>query len=218
MITAVVPAAGIGKRMGADIPKQYLALGETCILQTTLEVLLQHPQIKKIVVPLHKEDSHFSQLSIANHPRIETVVGRDERADSVMAGLEAVQSKWVLVHDAARPFVQLDDIDALIKESIENEVGALLAMPVRDTMKRSNKDGKIIATVDRENLWHALTPQMFQTQMLIQALQDAQHKELLVTDEASAMEMAGYQPALVSSYPGNIKITHPQDLEIVAKN
>lgn len=218
MITAVVPAAGIGKRMGADIPKQYLSLSDKCILQTTLDVLLQHPQIEKIIVPLHKEDHYFSQLSLADDPRVETVLGRGERADSVIAGLEVVQSKWVLVHDAARPFVQLDDIDALIKESFANDVGAILAMPVRDTMKRSNKDGKIIATVERENLWHALTPQMFQTQMLMQALLDAKQKNQLVTDEASAMEMAGYQPALVSSYPGNIKITHPQDLEIIVKN
>jgi len=218
MITAIVPAAGIGKRMGADRPKQYLYLsGKKTILEVTLETLLQHPDIGKIIVPINKNDLYFSNLPIVKDPRIIPVWGRGERADSVMAGLEVVRSSWVLVHDAARPFVQLSDIDKLIQVSLDNDVGGILAMPVRDTMKRSNKKGKILTTVAREDLWHALTPQMFKTKILISALEAAQSQHLIITDEASAMEFAGYHPQLVASYPGNIKITHPQDLDMIRK-
>ncbi|MCF1427460.1 MAG: 2-C-methyl-D-erythritol 4-phosphate cytidylyltransferase [Shewanella sp.] len=216
---AIVPAAGIGARMGADIPKQYLMLGEQCILAYTLDSLLAHPLIDAVVVALHPNDVWFASLPQSRHPKICTVVGGKERADSVLAALnsltpEVAKYAWVLVHDAARPCLHRQDIDKLLAARQRFPQGAILAMPVRDTMKRAGSHGEIAQTVCRENLWHALTPQMFPVGALAAKLAAALAAGVRVTDEASAMEWAGVKPGLVSGRADNIKVTHPDDLPL----
>ncbi|MBR9726525.1 2-C-methyl-D-erythritol 4-phosphate cytidylyltransferase [Shewanella intestini] len=216
-IIAIVPAAGIGSRMKADKPKQYLMLGNQPIIAHTLDCLLTHPKIQKVIVALHLKDDYFSQLKQAKHPKLLQVNGGDERADSVLAGLKLISgNQWALVHDAARPCLTHQDIDALIASQIQHPQGAILAMPVRDTMKRSDKHGNILATVERELLWHALTPQLFRADELKNNIEQAIAQGVVITDEASAMEWAGVTPGLINGRADNIKVTHPDDLALAA--
>ncbi|MBY6187065.1 2-C-methyl-D-erythritol 4-phosphate cytidylyltransferase [Marinobacter hydrocarbonoclasticus] len=214
LLYAVVPAAGVGKRMGADRPKQYLLLNDRTILSHTLSVLLAHPRIHKVVVALGPEDGYFDELAEANDPRLIRVEGGAERADSVRLALQAIEQPdaWALVHDAARPCLSHQDIDKLL--AFPGEQGAILAMPVRDTMKRARSEGGIDHTVPRDDLWHALTPQLFPATELRDALLKAERDGATITDEASAMERQGWHPALVAGQPDNIKITHPDDLRL----
>ena len=212
-VVAIVPAAGIGSRMGADRPKQYLEVCGQSILGHTLDKLLSHPHISHVIVALHPNDTIFNTLPQAVHPKLTTVLGGGERADSVLAALQiAPEHSWALVHDAARPCLTATDIDKLLASRVQFPQGAILAMPVRDTMKRANKQGEISATVCRDNLWHALTPQLFPAQQLKNYLNAALAAGAVVTDEASAMEWAGISPGLVSGRADNIKVTHPDDL------
>ncbi|MGX9461923.1 2-C-methyl-D-erythritol 4-phosphate cytidylyltransferase [Shewanella sp. A14] len=219
-IIAIVPAAGVGSRMGADRPKQYLMLGQQSILAHTLDTLLSHSEIDQVVVALHPEDEHFSQLPQSSHPKLTQVIGGGERADSVLAALNHAQSlypdAWALVHDAARPCVTHKDITLLIESVNIYPQGAILAAPVRDTMKRSDAKGNIVSTVDRALLWHALTPQFFPVANLRKHLSAALAAQASITDEASAMEWAGVMPGLVSGRIDNIKVTHPDDLQLAA--
>ncbi len=218
----VVPAAGVGKRFGAAVPKQYLPLLNQTVCEHTLQRLLLLPEINRIVVCLSSEDTQFHQLEISRNARITTAPGGAERCHSVLNGLTSLQAEaddhdWVLVHDVARPCVRLADIRKLLREvENTNAIGGILANPVRDTMKRSNSQNQIIETVCRNQLWHALTPQLFRLGQLRNALQSALDENALVTDEASALERAGHQPLLVEGHPDNIKITHPQDLPLAA--
>lgn len=220
-LVAIVPAAGIGSRMGADIPKQYLMLEHQPIIAHTLDVLLQHPRIAQVIVALNPDDTFFESLPQAHHPKLKVVQGGKERADSVLAGLSHVgQRSWALVHDAARPCLHPSDIDKLIS-AVEQQAdsapqGAILAMPVRDTMKRSNNEGNIDTTICRNNLWHALTPQLFPATSLKANLSNALAQGVNITDEASAMEWAGAAPQLVVGRADNIKVTHPDDLRLAA--
>ncbi|MCE9678083.1 2-C-methyl-D-erythritol 4-phosphate cytidylyltransferase [Shewanella sp. AS1] len=222
-LVAIVPAAGIGSRMGAEIPKQYLMLNEQPIIGHTLDVLLNHPRISQVIVALHPQDQFFAALPQASHPKLLCVQGGKERADSVLAGLTQLpDAAWALVHDAARPCLHVSDIDKLIREAeaqlqAGTPQGAILAMPVRDTMKRSNRHGDIEQTVCRENLWHALTPQLFLAQALRDNLSRALELGMNITDEASAMEYFGGAPRLVSGRADNIKVTHPDDLRLAAQ-
>ena len=211
----VVPAAGVGARMGAAIPKQYLPLQGKTVLEHTLEALLSHPQIRKVVVPLSANDGWFDDLAIAKNDNVVRTEGGKERADSVLAGLQLCQDhNWVLVHDAARPCITHPDIDALISTALSSESGAILASQVRDTMKRTDIHGNILTTVDRECLWHALTPQMFPRQLLTEALSSGLAERKSITDEASAMELLGLQPKVVTGRTDNIKITRPEDMPL----
>lgn len=221
-IWCVVPAAGTGKRFGAAIPKQYLKLNGKTVLENTLERLLNVSAIEQIVVAISAEDHQFKALAIATHPKIKTVIGGEERYHSVLNGLLYLSNRghdqdWALVHDVARPCVRSVDIHKLVHEVTQfDAVGGLLANPVRDTMKRSDHTNQIIETVDRDNLWHALTPQLFRLSVLRGAIEQALEHGVNVTDEASAMERLGHQPLLVEGHPDNIKITHPQDLPLAA--
>ncbi|WP_139294725.1 2-C-methyl-D-erythritol 4-phosphate cytidylyltransferase [Salinivibrio sp. ES.052] len=207
-ISAVVPAAGVGSRMQTDCPKQYLSLAGKMLIQHTVERLLSHPAINTVIIAIGAKDTYFAQTGLSEHPNVRVVLGGATRATSVQAGLEAVTTQWVMVHDAARPCITHSDIDALITHAQSHDDGALLAAPVRDTMKRANAQGRVAYTVDRQALWHALTPQMFLTQTLKQALIQADDT---VTDEASAVEAIGGQPVLVPASASNIKVTHPED-------
>ncbi|PMJ91292.1 2-C-methyl-D-erythritol 4-phosphate cytidylyltransferase [Vibrio sp. 10N.261.55.A7] len=217
-IIAIVPAAGVGSRMKADRPKQYLSINDKTILEHTVALLLSHPKIDQVVIAVSEGDPYFPTLSIAKQANVIRVSGGKERADSVLSALQYVEentlSSWALVHDAARPCVQLSDIDKLIDTALVQDVGAILACPVRDTMKRSDEQQNISVTVDRTALWHALTPQMFPTQSLNHALNQALEENAVITDEASAMERLGLSPALVNGRSDNIKITQPEDLAL----
>lgn len=226
-VTALIPAAGIGTRMQCECPKQYLIVAGKTILEHTLAILLAHPRISQVVVALHPQDTVFSTLPVAHHPRIRTVTGGGERADSVLSGLDYLaahvpENSWVLVHDAARPCLHLSDLNRLLavlsEENTDGRIrGAILASPVRDTMKR----GVILPghtgidhTVDRTQLWHALTPQFFPLHLLRTCLQQALSQQAVITDEASALEFCGYQPLLVTGRADNIKVTQPEDLAL----
>jgi len=211
---AVMPAAGIGRRMGMTLPKQYLTIANQSIIHYSLEPLLNHPDIKQVVVALAANDCWFESLAIANHPKIITVVGGGERADSVMAGLQSLPEQGrVLVHDAARPCLTQDDLNHLIAAQTSAR-GAILASAVRDTMKRGNHDGTIAQTVDRELLFHALTPQLFDLDCLRTTLGLALQQQVTITDEASAMEWAGHSVTLVDGRSDNIKVTRAEDLTL----
>ncbi|MGR6862311.1 2-C-methyl-D-erythritol 4-phosphate cytidylyltransferase [Aliivibrio salmonicida] len=217
-ITAIVPAAGVGSRMKADRPKQYLLLNGKTVLEHTIEQLLAYPLIDKVIVSVTDGDPYFNELSIAKDKRVIRVSGGKERADSVLSGLTYVKdnklSEWVMVHDAARPCIRHSDIEKLIEAVIPHHVGGILASPVRDTMKQATLDQQIETTIDRSVLWHALTPQLFTTELLYTALKTGLETSLSITDESSAIELMGYQPKLVQGRADNLKITQPEDLDL----
>lgn len=219
-VIAVLPAAGIGKRMQTDCPKQYLTIGKKTILEYAIDTLLYHPRIKLIIVVINSQDDRFQSLAIAHHTKIQVVYGGEQRADSVMAGLQQAeqyinQSSWVLVHDAARPCLHPDDLDKLLAVIERSEMGGILAMPVRDTMKRAEASPAVInQTLERQQLWHALTPQIFPFALLKDCLSAGIEKGVEITDEASALEYYGYQPLLIKGRSDNIKITYPEDLAL----
>ena len=217
-IVAVLPAAGIGSRMQSELPKQYLTIEGKTLLEHAINALLRSPRVRKVVVAISPQDTFFAQLPIAQDPRIQVVTGGAQRADSVMAGLkEAGDAEWVLVHDAARPCLHHDCLTRLLAISATSKVGGILAAPVRDTMKRGEPGvEKIAHTVDRQDLWHALTPQFFPLDLLKTCLTRALEEGATVTDEASALEHCGYHPQLVPGRSDNIKVTRPEDLALAA--
>ncbi len=216
---AVIPAAGIGRRMKADRPKQYLMLGERTVLEQTIDIFSRHPRIAGIVVIVTEGDPYWAELDVETSVPLYVAAGGAERCHSVLNGLErlaehADENDRVLVHDAARPCLRQQDIDQLIVELRDDVVGGILAVPVRDTMKRDDGHDRIAHTEDRNGLWHALTPQMFPLGLLRESLQQALADGFEVTDEASALEHAGRQPRLVEGHADNIKITRPEDLAL----
>lgn len=217
-VIAVVPAAGIGSRMQATCPKQYLTIGQHTLLEHSIARLFSHPAIKQVIIAVSPDDQHFASLPLASDPRVIRVVGGETRAESVLAGLEAAQdASWVLVHDAARPCLHLDDLSRLLQIREQSRVGGILAAPVRDTMKRGEPGKAAIAhTVERDDLWHALTPQYFPHALLTACLTRALNENANITDEASALEYCGYHPVLVSGRSDNIKVTRPEDLALAA--
>ena len=218
---AVVPAAGIGSRMRANRPKQYLDLDGKTVIEQTLQRLASHPNIKGIVVSVAENDSWWPECSQSYDCPIHIVSGGDERADSVLNALKQLTTltnddPWVLVHDAARPCLRHSDIDTMLSTLSGHRTGGILGIPVTDTVKRTNDMQEITETVSRQGLWRASTPQMFHLQALTTALQSAKQQQLIVTDEASAMELAGFQPMMVEGHADNIKITLPQDLALAS--
>ncbi|WP_445939801.1 2-C-methyl-D-erythritol 4-phosphate cytidylyltransferase [Pseudomonas sp.] len=215
---ALIPAAGIGSRMRADRPKQYLQLAGKSIIEHTLACFLDHPQLLAVVVSLAADDPYWPTLGCASDPRIQRADGGAERADSVLSGLlrlselGAQEQDWVLVHDAARPNLARSDLDLLLSELADDPVGGLLAVPARDTLKRAGADGRVQTTVDRSTIWQAFTPQMFRLGELQRALADALIAGGAITDEASAIEWAGHAPRLIEGRSDNLKVTRPEDL------
>jgi 2-C-methyl-D-erythritol 4-phosphate cytidylyltransferase len=217
---AIVPAAGVGKRMGTEVPKQYLEVGGKPVLQHTLERLLSVETIAGINVALGEEDGFWPDLPFTDHPRIRAVPGGRERADSVYSALLHLEDRakpddWVLVHDAARLCITRSDVLRLIETLRDDPIGGILALPVSDTLKTVDNQ-YITGTPDRRQVWRALTPQMFRYGLLRQALFDAAEQNRLVTDESSALELAGYRPCIVEGRPDNLKITRPEDLPLAA--
>jgi len=217
---AIIPAAGVGKRMLADRPKQYLALHGKTVIEHTLERLLSMSDITGVVLSISEGDEYWPDLNFQSSKPILIAEGGKERSDSVLNALNLLKKNiqkaefiYALVHDAARPCVRTEDIKKLI-EQCSDENGGLLAQAVRDTMKRSDSNTNVIETVDRNNLWHALTPQMFRLDLLIDALINAECKNFAITDDASAMELANYKPRLIEAHEDNIKITRAFDLTL----
>lgn len=219
---AIVPAAGSGKRMGGALPKQYLPLLDKTILEWSLEALLHHARIEKVAIVLAADDRQFARTALAQNSRVKTATGGVERADSVYAGLnalagEAAPEDWILVHDAARPCLSAADLQALMDGLAEDPIGGLLAVPLSDTLKQANELQRVAATLPREHVWRALTPQMFRFGLLKRALEAARKSKLTITDEAMAIENLGHAPRLILGRADNIKITRPEDL-VLAKN
>jgi len=217
-VIAVVPAAGIGSRMQTECPKQYLTIGEKTILEHALAPLLAHPRVRKVIIAISPGDERFAALPLASHPRVQVVEGGAQRADSVLAGLKQAEAcPWVLVHDAARPCLHRDDLERLFAMTETSRVGGILAAPVRDTMKRGEPGkARIAHTVDRDDLWHALTPQLFPRELLLDCLTRALNEGATITEEASALEYCGFHPELIAGRADNIKVTRPEDLALAA--
>jgi 2-C-methyl-D-erythritol 4-phosphate cytidylyltransferase len=217
---AVVPAAGSGRRMASDIPKQYLPLRGSTVLEYTLNTLFACDPIEGVVLALSSEDGYWPEIAPRfSDKNLACVAGGDERCHSVLNAVHHLRGfadthDWVLVHDAARPCVRVDDVTTLIETLADDVCGGVLGVPVADTMKRLGVDGRVEGTVDRQGLWHAQTPQMFRLGLLQSALEQAIAQERLVTDEAAAMEMAGYRPGMVRGHADNVKITVPSDLAL----
>lgn len=216
-IWAVVPAAGRGTRFGAELPKQYLMVDGAPLIAHALSALFAHDAVEGAVVPVSENDPDWpGWVSFADKP-VQACVGGATRAASVLAGLRALPEHvraddFVLVHDAARPNLSLTDLSQLLERGRNDPVGAILAAPVRDTLKRAGDDGGIDGTEPRERLWRAFTPQLFRRLQLTRALETATADGVEVTDEAMAMERLGLRPLLVEGSESNFKITTPADL------
>jgi len=207
--------------MGGDLPKQYIELAGATIFEHSLHALLACRQLSAVVVVLHPGDSRAANLPILDDVRVQSAVGGAQRSDSVLAGLDALAQRaaaddWVLVHDAARPCLQREDSLRLIAQVTDRGIGGILAEPIVDTVKQAGEDGLVAATLDRNTLWRAQTPQMFRLGELREALEHAAGRGLAVTDEASAMEMAGYPVQLIRGSSRNLKVTVPADLQLAA--
>jgi len=215
----VVPAAGVGKRMQADRPKQYLALNGMTVIEQSLSRLLEVKRFTAIVVAISKEDPYWPELALSKNARIRTAPGGKERADSVLSALHSIadsasDNDWVLVHDAARPCITPSDVEHLIDELQDHEVGGILGQASHDTLKAVDGDLAIVDTVDRSKIWRAFTPQMFRYGALKSALQEAAEQGSVVTDDASALELQGKQPKMIAGRADNLKITRPEDLAL----
>ncbi|MDH3713900.1 MAG: 2-C-methyl-D-erythritol 4-phosphate cytidylyltransferase [Gammaproteobacteria bacterium] len=216
---AVVPAAGSGARMRTDIPKQYLPLAGRSVLDRTLGALLAGGVFERLVVVLAAGDGHWCDSPLADDARVITTTGAASRCESVSNGLARLSEfadgdDWVAVHDAARPCVTAQDLQNVLSAAQVHADGALLAIRVTDTLKSADAQDRVSATLDRERLWRALTPQVFPLQTLRTALETAMSGGLQPTDEAQAMELAGYRPRLVQGRADNLKITRPDDLQL----
>jgi len=216
---AVVPAAGQGRRVGGAVPKQYLEIAGIPILAHSLNRLAAVQQVDAIFVGISETDRHWQRLPLPHGMQVTSYTGGQSRGETVWLGLQALQEyasadDWVLVHDAARPCVQVEDIDALISAVVPSFEGGLLAVPITDTLKIANQDSTAKQTIDRRMLWGAQTPQLFRFSVLCTALQAVAHDLESISDESAAVEKLGLNPLIVQSAEGNIKITNSKDLQL----
>ena len=216
----IMPASGKGSRMNMPLPKQYLMLDNgSTVLDQCLATLLSIRQISGCVIAISEDDEHFSMSTFSSHDKIlTTTIGGDERFHSVLNALNelvkfARKDDWVLVHDAVRPCIKKKDVERLIKVVDNDPVGGILATSIVDTLKMT-KDENIVRTVNRNNLFHAQTPQMFRIGILKRALEEALLDKVHITDEAEAIERLGYSIKIIPNSKSNIKITHTDDLEL----
>jgi 2-C-methyl-D-erythritol 4-phosphate cytidylyltransferase len=218
-IWAVLPAAGRGTRFGGEVPKQYLEAAGKPLIAHALDALLSHPRIDGVMVALSADDSRWPGWTSHHGKPLLRCIGGGERADSVLAALHALPAEvgddaLILVHDAARPNLCAADLDRLIDIASSHVDGAILAAPVRDTLKRADDAAHIVGTEARSALWRAFTPQAFRRGALTAALERARADGIVVTDEAMAMERMGAHPALVEGREDNLKVTTPADLAL----
>lgn len=211
----IIPAAGVGRRFGATMPKQYAPLLGDTVFGLTLTRLLEAAEWASIVVAVSADDPFYTDYA-ERFPKVKFVTGGADRADSVLKALEAIESAsdddWVAVHDAARPCVREQDVQALLAACQQSDEGAVLGREVTDTIKQQTSAGW--QTVDRSDLRAVQTPQCFPRTRLLSALRSAQSEGYRVTDEASAMEQAGFQYEIVIGAGDNLKITHAEDLAL----
>jgi 2-C-methyl-D-erythritol 4-phosphate cytidylyltransferase len=223
---ALIPAAGVGARMERDIPKQYLPVAGKPMLQHVLDIFADTPSIAHTFVVVNADDGYIDAIfgeagqHSNQHPNVSVLrVGGASRQASVLNGLHAMRAMVedddrILVHDAARPGLTLELVEKLIRALHDDEVGGLLALPIVDTIKRANEEERVDATVAREQLWAAQTPQMFDYALLLRALETAQQGAENVTDEASAVEALGLKPKLVEGSSRNFKVTLAHDIAL----
>ena len=212
----VIAAAGRSERYGGSVPKPYLRIAGKTLLEHCLRTLASVTGIAGGVAVLATGDRRFERLPKLLRRRVVVVAGGPTRALSVLNGLQALitadEEDWVLVHDAARPCLPRKDVDALIAACRRDPVGGLLAVPIADTVKQADDDGRSLRTLPRERLWRAQTPQMFRHGRLVRALTQALAEGFDATDEAAAIEKLGLKPLLVEGSPQNVKVTRPSDL------
>lgn len=221
-VWAVIPAAGSGTRMQSDKPKQYLEFHGKSIIEHCLDRLLSHPEIDGAVVVLQAGDRTWESLGYQSQKPVFTADGGNERQHSVYKGLAALQQHCgnnaiALVHDAVRPLVSHEDLGKVIAAARVHSAGAILATPLNDTLKRQTEDRQIAETIERQGLWRALTPQVFHLPVLLDALKRSNDEEIAITDDAQAVELAGYSPALVAGNVDNLKITTQGDLSLAER-
>jgi len=221
-VWAVIPAAGSGRRMQQDIPKQYLEFQGKTIIEHCLDRLLSHPAIDGAVIVLQADDRRWEEIAYNSNKTVFIADGGVERQHSVYSGLTMLQFRCgndaiALVHDAVRPLVEHDDLDQVISAARAHTAGAILAAPLNDSLKLQNQNLEIARSLPREGLWRALTPQVFHLQVLLNALRRVIDEEILITDDAQAVELAGYSPALVAGSSENLKITTPGDLALAER-
>jgi len=216
---ALVPAAGIGERSGAGMPKQYVDIAGRPMIAHTLAALAAVPRLAQTLVVLSPADDRF-EAALPHHTGWIARVGGASRAESVLGGLAELRRRgasgddWVLVHDAARCLLQPDWVDALIDACEHDPVGGLLAQPIADTLKAGSADGRVTSTLDRRDKWAAQTPQMFRVGLIERALQAM---GAAATDEASAVEALGLAPRLVRASMANFKVTWPEDFALAER-
>ena len=212
----VIAAAGRATRFGGPVPKPYLRIAGATLIEHCLRSLTRLPGVAGGAVVLATGDRRYERLPAAIRRRVVAVEGGETRATSVLNGLRslitAAPDDWVLVHDAARPCVPASDLRALVAACRRDPVGGILAVPVADTLKQADDDGRSLRTLPRERLWRAQTPQMFRVGLLVRALGEAQAAGFDPTDEAAAIEKLGLRPRLVEGSPLNVKVTRPGDL------
>tara|TARA_B100000029_G_scaffold90605_1_gene80405 strand:+ start:142 stop:843 length:702 start_codon:yes stop_codon:yes gene_type:complete len=214
----VIPAAGIGRRMGSNIPKQYVSVNGKTIVEHTIDNFIGRKEIENICIAISESDKHWPALPISKNKKIITTIGGSERYESVYNALCALKDKandddWVLVHDAVRPCLKKSIIDRLITDISSNDVGGILALPCFETMKKVNNNRYIEETINREIIWRAQTPQVFKYKKLLLAIEKAINENIHITDEAMAMELLNYKPIVIMGDEKNIKITHQTDLK-----
>jgi 2-C-methyl-D-erythritol 4-phosphate cytidylyltransferase len=213
-IGVVIPAAGQGKRMGTKKSKQFLMLEKKPVFIHTLLVFENYPAVSEIVVVTRKEEISEVERLIEEYgiQKVTHVIeGGRERQDSVYEGLKYLHTDWVMVHDAVRPFVTTSALDRLL-QIIPNGRAAILAVPVKDTIKQVDQDGIVEQSLDRSKLWAVQTPQLFERKLLWEAHQLAKEKNLMVTDDAMMVEQLGITVQVVLGEYNNIKLTTPEDL------
>lgn len=216
-IGAVIVAAGRGSRMGMRESKQYLQLGDRPILVHTIQAFASHPDIEEIVVVVRAGDeervrSLAEMYGLGENLKIAT--GGAERQHSVAKGLRCLSESVsiVLVHDAVRPFVSEEKISAVAEEAATSGA-AILAVPVKDTIKIAGSEGVVESTPDRQSLWAVQTPQAFRVSLLMDAYAQAEREGFIGTDDASLVERLGQQVKIVTGDYTNLKITTPDDLK-----
>lgn len=216
----IIAAAGVGQRMGSELPKQYLSIANRTILEWSLDPFLHSPSIDRIVVVIAKEDSWFAESSLSSHPKITTAIGGAIRYQSILSGLLTLspianENDWVIVHDAARPNLTDEDLNKLIKQVGDHPTGGLLGMPSSDSLKKVNENNLIENNVPRDGIWRAFAPQMFRYGLLLSSHQKCLEDNFHVTDESSAIAYFGHQPLMVEGRSDNIKVTTPEDYHLM---
>ena len=221
-VRALIPAAGVGRRFGTTLPKQYQPLAGRPILERSIARLFDCRYIDQLVVALSPNDTDWPMIAEDVRDRVSVTTGGAERADSVRLALQSMTDlaagDWVLVHDAVRPCVTSECVEALITAGTQDEHGAISALPISDSIKREVGDSQQAgSTLRHQGAWLSQTPQLFKADLLRQALERAIKSEADVYDSSSAMEHAGYRPHLIHGSPTNFKLTFESDLKLARR-